>query len=988
MRSPRKPAIFTSVPPPNYVPGVGRGASGFTTRTDIGPAAAGVHVGTPAGKATEDAGGSGAAAANDGTFDRANGNDGGMLAADKGYDDEDDREADAVWAAIDEKMADRRREAREKRLKADIEASRAQNPQISSQFADLKRRLKDVKEDEWSAIPDLSDTIAKRQRKHEGSFAMPDTVLSRALASTATATHVDPSNAPVPGQGGGLAADGSITDLAAVGEGRQTVLGMKLQKLSDGVGGQTTVDPKGYLTSLAGMRISSDAEVGDIKKARLLLKSVINTNPAHAPGWIAAARLEELAGKMSEARRLALTGTEKCPRAEDVWLEAARVHQPDTAKAILARGVEANPDAIPLWLAAADLETDAQSKQRVLRRALTQIPTSVKLWKAAVDLSNEEDARILLTRACECVPQHAELWLALARLETYENARGVLNRARAAIPTDPSIWIAACKLEESNGNAKLCPKIVARAIKSLAASGTSVDRETWLREAERCETGGAPVTCRAIVFATLGMGVDDIDRQRTWAADAQDALSRGCPETARSMLLKAIETFPSKQELWRQLVKLEKACGTASEEVIAILMKAVNHCPGAIVLWLMAAKERWIGGGSGPPSAEAVAGARSILQEAYRHNPDSEEIILAAHKVELESGEHERARILIARARERNGLCSANGLSKPAADGGTERVYIKSALAERAEGHEDAELALLTEGLAKFSRSWKMWLMKAQALLRGSNGTAMAKADPDGDVAMVTSAQTRYERARAVLQQGTQHCPSSIPLWLAAADLEFSNGYAAKGRAMLEQARLKNPKQDRLWYHAVQIERKLHHADGGSSDAHTAEKLMAQALQECPESGLLWSAHIAMAPRQVRKSRCADALKRCDKDARVVCAVARLFWADGKIDKARSWLKRAVDLAPDDGDAWALLYRFEKAQAAKARSTNGAGDAVAGVVEACHKASPKHGDAWQRVAKDPALWEWDPAWKGRSTDERIERLLELVADVIAQDDVS
>jgi len=42
------------------------------------------------------------------------------------------------------------------------------------------------------------------------------------------------------------------------------------------------------------MKVSSDAEIGDIKKARLLLKSVINTNPKHAPGWIAAARLEEL----------------------------------------------------------------------------------------------------------------------------------------------------------------------------------------------------------------------------------------------------------------------------------------------------------------------------------------------------------------------------------------------------------------------------------------------------------------------------------------------------------------------------------------------------------------------------------------------------------------------------------------------------------------------------------------------------------------------
>ena len=36
----------------------------------------------------------------------------------------------------------------------------------------------------------------------------------------------------------------------------------------------------------------------DIQKARLLLKRLTSTNPKHGPGWIAAARLEEVAGKM------------------------------------------------------------------------------------------------------------------------------------------------------------------------------------------------------------------------------------------------------------------------------------------------------------------------------------------------------------------------------------------------------------------------------------------------------------------------------------------------------------------------------------------------------------------------------------------------------------------------------------------------------------------------------------------------------------------
>lgn len=62
--------------------------------------------------------------------------------------------------------------------------------------------------------------------------------------------------------------------------------------------GQTVVDPKGYLTDLQSMIPQHGGDINDMKKARLLLKSVRETNPKHAPAWIASARLEEIAGKL------------------------------------------------------------------------------------------------------------------------------------------------------------------------------------------------------------------------------------------------------------------------------------------------------------------------------------------------------------------------------------------------------------------------------------------------------------------------------------------------------------------------------------------------------------------------------------------------------------------------------------------------------------------------------------------------------------------
>jgi len=43
-------------------------------------------------------------------------------------------------------------------------------------------------------------------------------------------------------------------------------------------------------------------------------------------GWIAAARVEEVAGKLVDARAIIQSGCEACPKSEAVWLEAARLN--------------------------------------------------------------------------------------------------------------------------------------------------------------------------------------------------------------------------------------------------------------------------------------------------------------------------------------------------------------------------------------------------------------------------------------------------------------------------------------------------------------------------------------------------------------------------------------------------------------------------------------------------------------------------------------
>ena len=82
----------------------------------------------------------------------------------------------------------------------------------------------------------------------------------------------------------------------------------------------------------------------------------------------------------------------------------------------------------------------------------------------------------------------------------------------------------------------------------------------------------------------------------------------------------------------------------------------------------MAAKEKWLAGD--------VAAARGILNEAFAANSDKESLWLAAWKLEFETAELQRARLILKRARE-------------SAASSTQRVWMKSAITEREMGNAD-----------------------------------------------------------------------------------------------------------------------------------------------------------------------------------------------------------------------------------------------------------------------------------------------------------
>lgn len=76
----------------------------------------------------------------------------------------DDEEADRIYEAVDAKIDERRKSRREAREKEEEDKFRAARPTIQSQFADLKRGLADMTDDEWGALREPASPCPLRPR--------------------------------------------------------------------------------------------------------------------------------------------------------------------------------------------------------------------------------------------------------------------------------------------------------------------------------------------------------------------------------------------------------------------------------------------------------------------------------------------------------------------------------------------------------------------------------------------------------------------------------------------------------------------------------------------------------------------------------------------------------------------------------------------------------------------------------------------------------
>ncbi|MCJ1452819.1 hypothetical protein MMC28_003164 [Mycoblastus sanguinarius] len=952
--------FLSQLAPSNYVAGLGRGATGFTTRSDLGPAREGPsedQIKEALAKRAQQLGAApptayGATEKKEEADDdderyQDPENETGLFA--NGVFDAEDDYADRVYQEIDDKMQSRRksrryvskkpqypcpflfgrangllappslheqitdlnpsatsREAREAQERAEYEAN---NPKIQQQFADLKRGLGSVSEDEWANLPEPGDLTRRNKRAktnaHERFYAVPDSVIAGARDSTQFDTSVTDDGTTANGSAAD-GSDGTMTNFADIGAARDKVLQVRLDQAAQAGGADSTsgtatnIDPKGYLTSLSKTELKAgEVEVGDINRVRVLLESVVKTNRAHGPAYIAKARLEEIAGRVVASRQAIAEGTKMCPKSEAVWLEACRLNEKSNAKIIAANGIKANNQSVALWMEAIRLEDSVPAKRRVTRMAIDVLPRSQQLWKQLVNLSEDQtEAKQILSKAVEEIPLSLELWLALAHLEASSGSKvesqKILNKARIANPTSPTIWLAACQLGEEMGTLGKA-NIMKRAVQSLARENAMLSREEWIQEAEKIEDTH-PGTAAAVIRETLGFGLDpdDEDLKRIFQEDGQNSISRGKYETARAIYSYALRLFPTSPSLWRAATDLEKSHGHGTTELWQLMEKSVESCPQAESLWIQYARSKW--------QATEVEEARRILGRAFHQNPNSESIWLQAVRLEAENKQEDQARTLLQEARQ---------------EAGTARVWWKSVHFERQLGNFDTAIDLCQNGLELYPSCAKLWMQKGQ----------------------IYTSQNKIPQAREAYSTGSRACPTVPPLFLLWSRLEEETGAIVKARSVLDRGLHANPKSDDLMLESVRLEmRRKNNAQ--------AKNIMSRSLQALPSSGKLLSENILhLEPRTQRKPRSLEAMKKCENDPILFVTVARIFWGERRLEKAASWFKKSVELDSDIGDSWAWYLKF--------LNQHGTDEKRAEVIERCKQNEPKHGEVWQGVAKDP-----------------------------------
>ena len=886
------------LPPPGYIPGLGRGATGFSTRGD----ASGTAVVGGGDRATSIPSGRGRGHGRGRGLGLGRGESPGLVrdrewiqgGGEEEEEYEDGEAAEKEWEQVETYLSGRRKGKRRK-----VDTGFVSGPGDGRGRA-AAERPRVVSLEAWEAMPE-SRALTKQDKSKGARWhpagperAAPDAILTRS------------SDAPLQEVIGGAREDKGGADTA-----------------------EALVSRLGVEEDDGGGLVWSGVDVG---RTRGLLKARCEAMDGTdgEVSWLAWIGFEEVhsspetrEGVLKVARR----ASAQCRGSGAVWLARARVEgrwrgvegaRQVLREATLGDGLSTFSGAV--WWKLGELERslgDAEGERACLRGMLERSPREGRAWVRLAELCEDrEEARTVLETAvldvC-CGGTSEACWIKLAEVQDgFWGEKGgverVLERAEKALGRwSVELGVARAREASRRGVEEGAISVWAeRHGRGVVDGMTTEDGGRRWMEVARGEKDDK-VKAAIVKAAVRGLGEDE-DAWEEAVAAVDDAALR------RLVLRRACVAVPGSERMWVARLGAERESGTV-EGVWAVHEEALRVCKAAVVS-LMAARHAWKAMGDIPR-------ARQVLEEAWAsvEEEDEEEVSLALARLRGEDGDAGGGWRLV---QERLSLARQGGGTQAGQGEDDERVWYKAASLGRDLGVAVADV--VGEGLKRHPASWKLWCVAVQS--------AEGIAD-----------------ARRLYADGLKACSSSGALWATAARAEVGlegGGGVDRARRLLEEGRKRCPGDAGVRLASAWLE-----ADSGRDDA--ARAIVAKAQAEVPQAGdgvdgcgRLWGEAVCLARPRERRGVSREALRRhpgsSKGDAPVICAVGRALGAEGHRAKARAWLERAVRLDPDDGDAWAALL-----------SLVGPSSEEAADVEArCALADPRHGPHfWVPRAKAP-----------------------------------
>lgn len=763
--------------PPGYVAGFGRGATGFTTRSDIGPAreastAKRQGIGAnnkPQTSTSKDD--SDDEALNEANFDKFEGYRFSLF--DKQEYTKEDEEADLIYASLDQEMQDRTKRAKEKKQLEMVKKQKSQQT-IRQQFADCRRELSKMTYEDWISIPEVGDSRNRKQRvaRQEKITPLPERLLAYQATRNATNVYVDDVPMDVEDQ---KPEDKTISSFEErrkkLQESLQTARNIKQPQ-------QEPTNPQELLLQIEELEEQQPRNIKmiDEKSISEQIKTFIKMTKRHPEkslAWVGLTQLLERSGKVKKAREIIHDACKVCPSSE-VWLEMARLHPPSDAKFILLKGCKIRRTSAKLWLKAADFEDDIEEKKKIVLNGLDNVPDSIELRQMAIQLSQGLDLEKLLIDGIKINPNFTEFSIILSKLKPYEESKRIICDAIEKNPSLVNLRIAAARLEESKGDNKTISAMVEWMLDDLK----ELDWLELQKEVIECEKEGFQLTSFEIIrHAWKGKLTDD---PNPLLHEANALIEAEAYQSARFIykLILEDQKFKSMVVVWQSYAEFERMHGN-KVTLVNVLREAVQFCKESVGLWLALSDEL----------IDNPDESKQVLSQALEANKESEKIVIALVKIELKCKNYNEGRRKLNEARK-------------IAD--TAQLCLESAHLELSLNNIDEAIESLKLGCEKFKKSSEIFLTYGRAL----------------------EEKQLYDEAKKQYSIGIKNNPNSAQLYIAIAKLEEKMGSIPRSRSKLQTGLCLMPKNIDLILESARCEVRANNVQG-------AIRILSKGLREC-----------------------------------------------------------------------------------------------------------------------------------------------------------